>query len=126
MDIPRSPPSLPHQPPGLSERVSSVTAALRTGRMIDCRCGCFFRMKTRRGLQTQMMACCKFHAMMPVTPGKYRRSPCRERLLEFILCLSVTIAVPTEIQYMTSVIMSILDKLDPMERQYLRPIITVV
>ena len=47
-------------------------------------------------------------------------------LLEFTLCPSVTIAVPTEIQYMISVIMSILDKLDPMERQYLRPIIAVM
>jgi hypothetical protein len=125
MDIPSSPPSLPHQPQGSSEPVSSVTA-LRTGRMIDRRCDYFFRMETRRGLQTQMMVCPKFHAIIPVTLGTIPSLPCRGGFLDFTLCPSVTIAVPTEIQYMISVTMSILDKLDPMERQYVRPIITIV
>jgi hypothetical protein len=123
MDTPSSP-RLPHQPQELSGPVNSVTA-LRTGRMIDRRCESFSRMETRRGLRTQMMACRRLHAIIPNTLGIISL-PCRERLLELTLCPSVTIAVPTEIQYMVSVIMSILDKLDPMERQYLRPIITIV
>ncbi|KAF8506590.1 hypothetical protein F5888DRAFT_1643628 [Russula emetica] len=85
MDIPSSPPNLPHRPQGLSELNGN------SPRSSDPNDGVpqVLRDNTRR-------------------------------------YTSVTFAVPTEIQYMSSVIMSILDKLNPMERQILRPIITVV
>ncbi len=79
-NTPNSSLSLAHQSQGLPYTVSPV-AGLRTEDMIDCRCHRFFRMETRRSLQTQMMAgaCWKIHAIIPVTPGNLPSlSPLRE------------------------------------------------